>query len=192
MHDKFVDDLARKAVKIPLGNPLDQKTQLGPLMTDDRLDEILAHVKKAKAAGATVYRGGEKIMHPGLQRGNFVAPTTLTDVKPNMAAAHDELFGPILSVLRYATVADAIEMANDSDYGLAGYVWANGITKATRIAHQLESGNVFINGYQSEIPFGGYKVSGMGREHGSEVIHEYTQVKSITVGLERFQSRFHI
>jgi acyl-CoA reductase-like NAD-dependent aldehyde dehydrogenase len=194
MHDKFVGDLARKAAKIPLGNPLDGKTQLGPLMTSDRLDEILTQVNKAKAAGATVYSGGEKIMEPGLRRGNFIAPTILTEVKSNMAVARDELFGPVLCIQRYATVADAIDMANDSDYGLASYIWTNNIRTATKIAHQLEYGNVFINsyGYQSEIPFGGYKMSGMGREHGSEAIHEYTQAKSITVGLERFQSRFDI
>jgi acyl-CoA reductase-like NAD-dependent aldehyde dehydrogenase len=194
MHDKFVGDLAKKAARIPLGNPLDAKTQLGPLMTADRLDAILDHIRGAKAAGAKVYSGGEKVMDAGLQRGNFIAPTILTEVKSDMAVAREELFGPVLCVQKYATTADAVQMANDSDYGLASYVWSNDIRKATKIAHQLESGNVFINsyGYQSEIPFGGYKMSGIGREHGSEAIHEYTQAKSITVGLERFQSRFDI
>jgi hypothetical protein len=85
-------------------------------------------------------------------------------------------------------------MPNDSDYGLASYVWSNDIRKSTKIANAMESGNVFINsyGYQSEIPFGGYKMSGIGREHGAEAIHEYSQAKSITVGLERFKSRFEV
>jgi acyl-CoA reductase-like NAD-dependent aldehyde dehydrogenase len=85
-------------------------------------------------------------------------------------------------------------MANDSEFGLASYVWSNDIRKSSRLANRLESGNVFINayGYQSEIPFGGYKMSGIGREHGAEAMHEYTQVKSVTVGMERFQSRFDV
>jgi betaine-aldehyde dehydrogenase len=119
LHDKFVNRLASKAATIPLGNPLDGKTQLGPLMTSDRLDEILAQIRKARAAGVTVCSGGEKIMDPGLERGNFVAPTILTEVKSNMAVARDELFGPVLCVHKYATIVDAIDMANDSDYGLA-------------------------------------------------------------------------
>src|SRR5262249_41113796 len=92
MHDRFVGDLAKKAARIPLGNPLDAKTQLGPLMSADRLDAILDHVKGAKAAGAKVYCGGEKVMDAGLQRGNFIAPTILTEVKSDMAVAREELF----------------------------------------------------------------------------------------------------
>lgn len=111
-----------------------------------------------------------------------------------MAVAREELFGPVLCVIPYDELGEAIDMANDSDFGLAAYVWCNDIRKSHRIAHALESGNVFLNsyGYQSEIPFGGYKLSGMGREHGGEAIREYTQVKSVTVGMERFKSRFTV
>jgi len=194
MHDKFVADLAAKAAKIPMGNPLDDHTQLGPLMTPDRLTEILEKVDKARADGANIYCGGDKARQPGLEKGNFLPPTILTDVTPRMSVARDELFGPVLCVTAYREVADAVAMANDSDYGLASYVWSNDIRKSTKIANALESGNVFINsyGYQSEIPFGGYKMSGIGREHGPEAIHEYTQAKSITVDLERFKSRFDV
>jgi acyl-CoA reductase-like NAD-dependent aldehyde dehydrogenase len=127
-------------------------------------------------------------------RGNFLAPTILTQVTNRMAVAREELFGPVLCVIPYDDLSEAIDMANDSDYGLAAYVWCNDIRKSHGIAHALESGNVFLNayGYQSEIPFGGYKLSGMGREHGAEAIREYTQVKSITVGMERFKSRFTV
>jgi acyl-CoA reductase-like NAD-dependent aldehyde dehydrogenase len=194
MHDKFIADLAAKAAKIPMGNPLDDRTQLGPLMSLERLTEILEKVDKAQADGANIYCGGDKARQPGLEKGNFLPPTILTDVTPQMSVARDELFGPVLCVTAYRELADAVAMANDSDYGLASYVWSNDIRKSTKIANALESGNVFINsyGYQSEIPFGGYKMSGIGREHGAEAIHEYTQAKSITVGLERFKSRFEV
>src|SRR5246127_916999 len=194
MHDKFIADLAAKAAKIPMGNPLDDRTQLGPLMSPERLTDILEKIDKARADGATIYCGGDKARQQGLEKGNFLPPTILTDVTPQMSVARDELFGPVLCVMAYRELADAVAMANDSDYGLASYVWSNDIRKSTKIANALESGNVFINsyGYQSEIPFGGYKLSGIGREHGAEAIHEYTQAKSITVGLERFKSRFEV
>ncbi len=177
-----------------MGNPLDDRTQLGPLMSPDRLTEILEKIDKARANGAKIYCGGHKSRQQGLEKGNFLPPTILTDVTPQMSVARDELFGPVLCVTAYRELAEAVAMANDSDYGLASYVWSNDIRKSTKIANALESGNVFINsyGYQSEIPFGGYKMSGIGREHGAEAIHEYTQAKSVTVGLERFKSRFEV
>jgi betaine-aldehyde dehydrogenase len=194
MHDRFVADLAAKAGKIPMGNPLDGRTQLGPLMTGERLQEIVAHVLAAKKAGATVICGGQKVSKPGLEKGNFMAPTILTDVTQDMAVVREELFGPVLCVLPYQRLDEAVAMANDSDFGLASYVWCNDMRRSHEIAQELECGNVFINsyGYQSEIPFGGYKMSGIGREHGVEAMHEYTQVKSVTVGMERFKSRFDV
>jgi acyl-CoA reductase-like NAD-dependent aldehyde dehydrogenase len=129
-----------------------------------------------------------------LEKGNFMAPTILTGVTPDMAVAKDELFGPVLCVLPYEGLNEAISMANNSDFGLASYVWCNDTRRSHEIAQELECGNVFINayGYQSEIPFGGYKMSGIGREHGVEAMREYTQVKSVTVGMERFKSRFDV
>jgi acyl-CoA reductase-like NAD-dependent aldehyde dehydrogenase len=194
IHDRFVADLRTKAAKIPMGNPMDGRTQLGPLMTPDRLQQILAEVRKAKDAGATVVCGGEKATQSGLEKGNFMAPTILTNVTPDMAVAQDELFGPVLCVTPYQQLSEAIDAANASEFGLASYVWCNDTRLAHSIAQDLECGNVFINayGYQSEIPFGGYKMSGIGREHGQEAMREYTQVKSVTVGMERFKSRFDV
>ncbi len=194
MHDRFVADLATKAGKIPMGNPLDGRTQLGPLMSARRLKEIVEQVRAAKAAGATVVCGGEKVTKPGLEQGNFMAPTILTGVTQDMAVAREELFGPVLCVQPYGELVEAIEMANASEYGLASYVWCNDIRKSHRIAQELDCGNVFLNayGYQSEIPFGGTKLSGIGREHGLEAMREYTQIKSVTVGMERFKSRFDV
>jgi (Z)-2-((N-methylformamido)methylene)-5-hydroxybutyrolactone dehydrogenase len=194
MEAEFVTKLAAKAALIPMGNPLDPATQLGPLMTPDRVENILTIVKDSAKEGAHVYCGGEKARGAGLADGNFLTPTILTQVTNRMAVAREELFGPVLCVIPYDDLSEAIDMANDSDFGLAAYVWCNDIRKSHRIAHSLESGNVFLNayGYQSEIPFGGYKLSGIGREHGSEAIREYTQVKSITVGMERFKSRFSV
>jgi acyl-CoA reductase-like NAD-dependent aldehyde dehydrogenase len=194
LHDKFVTALAEKAARIPLGNPLDVQTQLGPLMTAQRLTDILAQIETAKTEGVKVFCGGEKEARPDLRKGNFIRPTILTKVKPDLAIAREELFGPVLCVTAYNELDDAIRMANDSEYGLASYVWSNDLRESHRIAQELEAGNVFLNayGYQSEIPFGGYKASGIGREHGTEAMHEYTQLKSVTVGMERFKSRFDI
>ena len=192
MHDKFVADLAAKAATIPMGNPLEETTQLGPLMTARGLQEIVAAVGEAEEKGAEIRCGGKKATAPSLEQGNFLPPTILTNVRPEMRAAQEELFGPVLCVATYDDLEEAVTMANNSEFGLASYVWTNDIRKGHRLADSLESGNVFLNayGYQSEIPFGGYKMSGIGREHGAEAMREYTQVKSVTVGMERFKSRF--
>jgi acyl-CoA reductase-like NAD-dependent aldehyde dehydrogenase len=177
-----------------MGDPLDSRTQLGPLMTAARLAEIEGKVRAAAAAGAIVVCGGEKVRQAGLEQGNFMAPTVLANVAPDMAVAREELLGPVLCVTPYRTVEEAIDMANDSKLGLASYVWCNDLRLSHRIAQALDCGNVFLNayGYQSEIPFGGTKQSGIGREHGIEAMREYTQVKSVTVGMTRFKSRFDI
>lgn len=193
-HDKFVSDLNEKAARIPLGNPLDSQTQLGPLMTAQRLEDILTQIKSAKSEGVKVVCGGVKETREDLLRGNFLRPTILTNVSPDLSIAKEELFGPVLCVTAYDDLGDAVAMANDTEFGLASYVWSNNLRESHQIAQDLESGNVFLNsyGYQSEIPFGGYKMSGIGREHGTEAMHEYTQLKSVTVGMERFKSRFTI
>ncbi len=163
-------------------------------MTAQRVSDILAQIEAAKKEGVKVVCGGEKEARADLRKGNFLQPTILTNVKPDQAVASTELFGPVLCVFAYNKLDDAIRMANDSEYGLASYVWSNDIRECHRIAQELEAGNVFLNAYeyQSEIPFGGYKLSGIGREHGAAAMHEYTQLKSVTVGMERFKSRFEV
>ncbi len=194
IHDRFVKDLAAKANRIPLGNPLDDATQLGPLLTPDRVDFVQGYVDAARKDGAQVICGGSRPEDAELKDGNYFMPTILTGLTNDHKAAQDEIFGPVLMVMRYSDLNDAVAQANDSDFGLASYVWTNDVRKGHDLAQRIESGNVFINsyGYQSEIPFGGYRISGMGREHGSEAIKEYTQVKSVTVGMERFPSRFEL
>jgi acyl-CoA reductase-like NAD-dependent aldehyde dehydrogenase len=194
LHDKFVNKLAEKAKKIPMGNPLDHSTQLGPLMTKKRVEDISGYIELALSEGANIICGGKQPKNKGLEKGNFFEPTIATNISQNSKIVKEEIFGPVLCVFKYNTVEEAINYANDNDYGLASYVWSNDVRESHKLATMLESGNVFINsyGYQSEIPFGGYKKSGIGREHGAEAIKEYTQTKSVTVGLERFESRFKI
>ena len=194
MHDKFIERLSEQAQKIPMGDPLDEKTQLGPLMTKKRVEDISKIVDQSKNEGVNIVCGGFKPTDKNLSKGNFYAPTIATNISHNSHMAQEEIFGPVLSVFKYDDLDDAVEKSNDSDFGLASYVWSNDIRQAHDLAHRIESGNVFINayGYQSEIPFGGYKKSGVGREHGSEAMLEYTQSKSITVGMGRFQSRFNL
>lgn len=194
MHDKFITELCSKANKIPMGNPLDESTQLGPLMTMQRVMSISKIVNDAKNEGADIICGGNTPKDINLAKGNFFCPTIITNISENAYIAKEEIFGPVLSVFKYDSLDDAVEKANNSDFGLASYIWSNDIREAHGLAKKMESGNVFINsyGYQSEIPFGGYKKSGIGREHGSEAMREYTQAKSVTIGMERFPSRFKL
>lgn len=188
IHDEFVERLARKAYAVRVGDAMDEATEMGPLISRSHLESVLRYVEDATREGAHVVPGGGRVSEPGLSRGNFMRPVIVTGVKPGMKIAQEEVFGPVLAVFRYTDLSQAVREANATSYGLAGYIWTSDVRQAHRLASALECGNVFINTYRygSEVPFGGYKQSGIGREHGYEALREYTQVKSVVIGLERW------
>src|SRR3984957_6123184 len=179
-----VDRLVDLAAKISVGDAMNPATELGPLISDAHLRSVAAHVDAAVAKGATLACGGEIEWVAG----NFMRATVLTDVDVNQPIAREEVFGPVLVVHDYENLQTAIEDANNTMYGLAAYVWSNDIREALNVARSLESGNVFINTYRyaSEVPFGGSKRSGLGREHGSESLREYTELKTVVLGMNRW------
>lgn len=184
IHDKFVDHLAEKTAAMKVGDAKDDSTDVGPLITRGQLASVSEHINKAKQEGAKLFSGGEALN--GSLKGNFISPAILTGAKQGMLVTREEVFGPVLSVMKYDDLSEAIAQANATEYGLASYVWTSDIRRAHRVANAMESGNVFINTYRysSEVPFGGYKRSGYGREHGLEALREHTQVKSVLIGLD--------
>ena len=183
VHDALVDKIAERARSIRLGDPRAAETEMGPVATEPQYRKVLSLLESAASEGATVATGGRA--DDGLG-GFFVQPTVLTNVKPTMTVACEEVFGPVLSVIPFDTEDEAIALANDSRYGLAGAVWTKDIHRGHRVAHALRTGTVWINAYRvvgPDVPFGGFGLSGLGRENGIEAVHEYTQTKAIWVEL---------
>jgi aldehyde dehydrogenase (NAD+) len=182
VHDAFLDRLQAHTAKLKQGDPLDPKTRLGPQVSDTQMRRVLTYVDKGRSEGARLVSGGSRA--PG--RGYFVQPTIFADVRPEMTIAREEIFGPVLSVIRFRDADDVVRAANDTVYGLAAAVWTRDIKKAHRAARLLQAGTVWINTYglyDSAMPFGGYKQSGFGRELGRHGLEEYTQTKSVWVDL---------
>jgi aldehyde dehydrogenase (NAD+) len=165
--------------KLTLGDPFDLKTKLGPLASANQRDTVLGYIDKGKKEGAELVAGGGR--PAGLDRGYYVEPTVFANVDNRMAIAQEEIFGPVLAIVPYDTEADAVRMANDSIYGLAGGVWAGTQEKALEVARQLRTGQIDINGGRFNVlaPFGGFKKSGVGREIGPLALDEFFQLKSI-------------
>jgi (Z)-2-((N-methylformamido)methylene)-5-hydroxybutyrolactone dehydrogenase len=183
VHDALVERIVRRAAAIRLGDPRAPGTEMGPVATGPQYRKVLSFLDSAASEGATVAVGG----HPDEQLGGyFVQPTVLTNVKPTMTVACEEVFGPVLAVIPFDTEAEAIALANNSRYGLAGAVWTKDIHRGHRVAHALRTGTVWINAYRvvgPDVPFGGFGLSGLGRENGIDAVHEYTQTKTIWVEL---------
>jgi aldehyde dehydrogenase (NAD+) len=182
LHDALLDKLAAFTSKLQQGDPLDPRTRLGPQVSEAQMNRVLSYVDRGKGEGARLVTGGAR--PPG--KGFFVRPTIFDDVRNDMTIAREEIFGPVLSVLRFRDVEEVVRLANDTPYGLAAAVWTKDIKKAHRTARLLRAGTVWINTYglyDNAMPFGGYKMSGFGRELGHHGLMEYTQTKSVWVDL---------
>ncbi|HVW42770.1 MAG TPA: aldehyde dehydrogenase family protein [Amycolatopsis sp.] len=187
IHDEFVRRMVERLRTQRIGNPLDPATDVGPLINGVQRDKVLRYIESAREQGATVVLGGGVPEGPAFEKGFWVEPTVITNVTNDMTVAREEIFGPVLSVLRYHTVDEAIKIANDTEYGLSAGVWSRDPGKAFEVARQLEAGSVWINDWHmtsQDYPFGGYKQSGLGRELGAGALDEYTEQKSIQVSLE--------
>jgi aldehyde dehydrogenase (NAD+) len=186
IYDRFLEDLAARARKLRLGNPLDSTTQIGPQISARQMDRILDFIEIGRQEGARVVCGGERDTDGEKARGYFIKPTIFADVRPAMRIACDEIFGPVLCAIRFRDADDAIRIANSTTYGLASAVWTRDIKLAHRVAAEIKAGSVWVNTYNafdSASPFGGYKQSGFGRDLGSYALEQYTNVKSVWVAL---------
>jgi aldehyde dehydrogenase (NAD+) len=183
-HAPLVDAMREKAAKMAPGDPLDPKTRLGAIVSRDQMEKVLGYIEKGKSEGARVVAGGKAVKVGG--RGFFVEPTIFDGVEPRHTIAREEIFGPVLATLDFASEDDAVALANDTPYGLAAGIWTRDIARAHRVARRLRAGTVWINTYNRydpASPFGGYKASGFGRELGRSGLDAYTEVKSVWVEL---------
>ncbi|MDV2581547.1 betaine-aldehyde dehydrogenase [Alkalibacillus haloalkaliphilus] len=182
IHDKFVEALVERVNNIKLGNGFDKDTQMGPLISAEHLTKVEKYVETGKQEGAKLVTGGRRPEDPALQNGFFYLPTIFTNCTTDMHIVQDEAFGPIITVEKFQTEQEAINLANDSIYGLAGGVWTNDIVKAERCVAKMRMGTVWINEfnvYFPHAPWGGFKQSGIGRELGKLGLEEYTETKHI-------------
>jgi aldehyde dehydrogenase (NAD+) len=179
-YDEVVDAAAEAAEAIVVGDPHDPKTVVGPLVAERQRARVLDYVEIARAEGARVAAGGGRPSH--LPKGWYVEPTVLADVTNDMRVAREEIFGPVVAVMPHDGDDDAVALANDSDFGLAGGVWSGDDQRGLDVARRIRTGSVTVNGHPApfpHVPFGGFKQSGLGRELGPEGLAEYLEVRSI-------------
>jgi betaine-aldehyde dehydrogenase len=185
LHKSIADDviarIASLSEKVKVGDPLDPATQVGAIITPQHLEKISNYVSGAKAAGARLAHGGETV---DLGMGQFMEPTILSNVTPDMSVAREEVFGPVLSVLTFETLDEAISIANAIDYGLSAGVWSRDFDTCLTVGRKVRAGTIWMNTFMdgaSELPFGGYKQSGQGRELGRHAVEDYTETKTLNM-----------
>ncbi len=197
MQAQFEQAIVERVQRIKVGNPLDENTNMGPLVSFAHMDKVLSYLEKGKESNARLLIGGERLKGVvngfDLTQGAYVAPTVFSDCTDDMAIVTDEIFGPVMSILTYESEDEVIARANASDYGLGAGVVTKDLNQAHRIIGQIEAGICWINTWgesPAQMPVGGYKHSGVGRENGLQTLKHYTQTKSIQVEMGGFESVF--
>ena len=186
IYDKFLSEAVKAFEKVKVGLPWEKDTQMGAQINERQLDKILKYVDIGVKEGAKLVTGGYRITENGLDKGVFMKPTILADVDNKMRVAQEEIFGPVVTIIKFKTEEEVIKMANDSQYGLGGAVWTKDINRAFRVARGVETGRMWINNYNNlpaHAPFGGYKKSGIGRETHKMILDSYSQKKNIFISL---------
>lgn len=181
VYDRYLELLAKKCSEIKIGDPLDYETRMGALISEEQLQKVDNYVKEAVANGASVYYGGRRCTEGSCKNGPFYMPTIITDVSADSRICQEEVFGPVLSVLKYKTTEEAIEIANNTTFGLGANIFTENLKKAYWIGQRLNAGSVWVNlpnGMHMACPFGGNKNSGQGREYGTYGLHEYLKIKN--------------
>jgi len=189
-YDEFMEKLKERVGHIKIGDPQDFETTMGPVISKAQYERVMGYIEKGRQEGARLVTGGRR--PDGFDKGFFIEPTVFENVNNDMTIAREEIFGPVLSVIKYDSEDNAIAMANDSIYGLGGAVFSTDIPHAIEVAKQIRTGTVWINDYHlinALAPFGGFKQSGVGRELGTYGLKEYTQVKHIHVDLTMDRSK---
>ncbi len=184
IHDAFIERLVERTKRLKIGNPLDPDTDVGALISEGHRDHVLGYIDKGKAEGARLVLGGQTAKVEGCEGGSFVEPTIFTDCTDDMTIVREEIFGPVMSVLRFREDDEVLARANDTEYGLAAGVFTSDLTRGHRMADQLEAGICWINHYNItpiEMPFGGVKQSGLGKENSRRALEYYTRLKSVYV-----------
>ncbi|MGF1703857.1 betaine-aldehyde dehydrogenase [Photobacterium makurazakiensis] len=186
IYDDFIEQLAHRTNKLVIGDPADMSTQIGALISGEHLEKVLGFIQAGKESGARLICGGEREISNGLDKGYFVQPTIFADCTDDMPQVQDEIFGPVMSILRFSDEDEVIKRANATQYGLAAGLFTQNLSRAHRVIAQIEAGICWVNtwgGSPAEMPVGGYKQSGIGRENGIETLNHYTQNKSVMIEL---------
>ena len=182
IYDEFLEKLKAKFEALRVGDPTNPASQMGPLVSEEQMNKVLRYIEAGQKEGARLVCGGKRLTGPAYDKGWFVAPTIFADVKNSMCIAKEEIFGPVLSVIRFSTEEEAVGIANDTEYGLGAAVWTRDLPRAFRVGRALQAGTVWVNDYLTSTPgnpFGGYKKSGVGREIHKMALNYYTNVKNL-------------
>jgi aldehyde dehydrogenase (NAD+) len=180
VYDEFVQKMVARAKGRRVGDPFDPATEQGPQVSQEQFDRVMGYIDAGQKEGARMLLGGRRVG----QTGYFIEPTVFADVKDEMRIAKEEIFGPVMNILKFKDVDEVVERGNRTFYGLAAAVWTKDITKAIRMSNRLRAGTVWVNCYDvfdAAAPFGGFKMSGIGRELGQYALQLYTEVKTVIV-----------